>query len=59
MTRCSICGKDVYEYKIIYAKELVGIQLPRLYICNNCEHKKKAIDRLKKQLFKNDYKEKN
>ena len=58
MVYCSVCGKEVYDYKIIYAKKLIGAQLPRLYICGNCENKKEAIDKLKKETFINDYKDK-
>ena len=58
MAKCSVCGKEVYQYKIIYAKELVGTQLPRLYICDDCVNKKKTIERLKKKRFENDYKDK-
>ena len=58
MVYCSVCGKEVYDYKTIYAKELIGVQLPRLYICGNCENKKEAIDKLKKETFINDYKDK-
>ena len=58
MVYCSVCGKEVYDYKTIYAKELIGAQLPRLYICGNCENKKEVIDKLKKETFINDYKDK-
>jgi len=59
MVKCSVCGREVYDqYKIIYAKKLIGLQLPRLYICDNCVNKKKTIEKLKKKIFINDYKEK-
>lgn len=58
MVYCSVCGKEVSDYKTIYAKKLIGVQLPRLYICGNCENKKEDIDKLKKETFINDYKDK-
>ena len=58
MEKCSLCGKEVDTIKIIYAKELVGPFLPRLYICRDCENKKQKIDKLKREVFENDYKDK-
>ncbi len=59
MVKCSVCHREIYDqYKIIYAKELIGIQLPKLYICTKCEYKKRTIEKLKRRIFKNDYKNK-
>ena len=48
---CHICKKETNNYIIYYGSKVIGLILPRIYICEECdEHKQSQVIQAKQKM---------